>query len=649
MRVKFIFLVLLLMAGPALAAPPASGGQIVPLDGSIQDVNLEKNTINIGMQDYRLVATSVIIVNGVRGHINDLSVGMKVTGSVETPHFGNSRPSVMGNFTAGDASSLSTIRMINATTNPGYVAPSAANPAATPFPDSSQAPVPPAAPVSKEMQDDLTKKLSGTFWTVGRMVLMSDATAGGSDTPVNPGLNRPPGTRPRTTGPYGSTPGPYRTPGQYGSSGPYGANGPYGMPRMRTELQSKWFYLNADGSTICEWSTKPGKWSVSGENTIQVNFNSEGFDSLYLYVKFDPQLAGGSVVSGGRFIPANTPVNAVSSPTQAMLDQVPAPPPSPEIQKKAADIVAANSRGLVFVTGQEGVGSGFIASMDGANFLVTNAHVAAGINGADFKTLDGSVLKSTVAGVAVGHDIFRMALPNTAAKPFEVMQGVAENTSIGDDVVVLGNAEGSGVINTIIGKIVGIGPNLVEINAQFVPGNSGSPIIHIKTGKVIGVATYTLTRKYDSTTREKMRTPVIRRFGYRLDSVKTWQPVNWQVFYAEATAMTRIHTLTEDLDGFFEDIYKTRGKITVAQHTNPVIKARIAQWVDSKGKNMSAVDRHNADANFLSFLKVACQSDLATVRGRLAYDYFQRRLLDETETRTGMAKAFEKIINEIKE
>ena len=70
------------------------------------------------------------------------------------------------------------------------------------------------------------------------------------------------------------------------------------------------------------------------------------------------------------------------------------------------------------------------------------------------------------------------------------MDHVDENASIDDDVVVLGNAEGGGVINTIKGKIVGVGPNLVEVDAAFVPGNSGSPIIHLKTGKVIGVATY---------------------------------------------------------------------------------------------------------------------------------------------------------------
>ncbi len=126
-----------------------------------------------------------------------------------------------------------------------------------------------------------------------------------------------------------------------------------------------------------------------------------------------------------------------------------------------------------------------------------------------------------------------MALPPVETA-FQIMTGVDENAAIGDEVVVLGNAEGAGVINTINGKIVGIGPNLVEVDAPFQPGNSGSPIVHLKTGKVVGVATYLTIRKFDSATKEPVKVPIVRRFGYRLDSVKIWQPVSWQSFYAQA-------------------------------------------------------------------------------------------------------------------
>jgi hypothetical protein len=53
--------------------------------------------------------------------------------------------------------------------------------------------------------------------------------------------------------------------------------------------------------------------------------------------------------------------------------------------------------------------------------------------------------------------------------------------------------------------------------------------------------------------------------------------------------------------------------------------------------------------NFISFLKIACQSDLANVQRGLTYDYFQRRLAEEQEVRNEMSKAFREIINALRE
>jgi len=107
-------------------------------------------------------------------------------------------------------------------------------------------------------------------------------------------------------------------------------------------------------------------------------------------------------------------------------------------------------------------------------------------------------------------------------------------------VVVAGNAEGGGVINTIKGKIVGLGPQLVEVDAPFSAGQQWEPDRAFETGKVIGVATYLTIKKYDAATKEVLKAPVVRRFGYRLDSVKTWQPVNWPAFYAQAAEVQAI-------------------------------------------------------------------------------------------------------------
>ena len=345
---------------------------------------------------------------------------------------------------------------------------------------------------------------------------------------------------------------------------------------------------------------------------------------------------------GGNYFGSGSPL---SGPAQV---QTPTPPPiAPELQQRAGELVKAYHNSLVFVSGKDAAGSGFIATMGNANFLITNAHVAAGIADAQFRTLDDTPVQGGAASVAVGRDIFCMALP-AGGKPLEIMQDVEGNAAIGDDVVVLGNAGGEGVINTITGKITGIGPNLVEVDAPFVHGNSGSPIIHLKTGKVVGVATYVTTINYDMTTLEKLSQPVIRRFGYRLDNVKSWQAVNWQAFNAQAAEMVKIETLTTDLEDFFADVQENKGTVTPSRHTNPVIKTIIDQWQEGKSRNMSAEDQNRANASFLSFLKVACQQDVTAARQRMTYDFFARDLAQQQKARDWMSRAFEEGIKNLR-
>ncbi|WP_042724883.1 trypsin-like peptidase domain-containing protein [Chthoniobacter flavus] len=312
----------------------------------------------------------------------------------------------------------------------------------------------------------------------------------------------------------------------------------------------------------------------------------------------------------------------------------------------AAELVKTYRNSLVFVSGTNGAGSGFLATYGKGSFLFTNAHVAAGVKGAGFKTLNGDAVQVGAASAAVGHDIVLMQTA-PGGKPFEIMQGVDKEAAIGDAVVVLGNAEGAGVVNTIMGHIVGIGPNLVEVDAPFVPGNSGSPIIHIKSGKVVGVATYVMINKMDPVTKKPLSKPVLRHFGYRIDSVKAWQPINWAAFAAQAATMENIEAMTKDLVKLIVDIDRT-GRITPGLHTNPAIKSRIDDWLGQKHTHMSQTDTETANYNFVSYLKSLCRTDVVGAHASLTYDYFQRQLTEQERDRDALADGFGQVLKTIK-
>jgi serine protease Do len=106
---------------------------------------------------------------------------------------------------------------------------------------------------------------------------------------------------------------------------------------------------------------------------------------------------------------------------------------------------------------------------------------------------------------------------------------------LGDKVVVVGNQLGGGVATQLTGQIKGIGPDRVEVDATFQPGNSGSPIFDVTCKQVVGVATFTYTLTVDINGNPADATnkanPGVKTethwFGFRLDSVPRWESIDW--------------------------------------------------------------------------------------------------------------------------
>ena len=306
--------------------------------------------------------------------------------------------------------------------------------------------------------------------------------------------------------------------------------------------------------------------------------------------------------------------------------------------EQAAELVKAYGGSLVFVEDRSGAGSGFVCSFGGKKFIFTNQHVVAGHSGASLTSLDQSPIKTGQAAAAVGHDIMSLQLL-TDTKAMDMMTEVEKNASIGDDVVVLGNPEGARVIKPLTGKLVGIGPNLIEVSAEFVPGNSGSPIVHLKSGKVIGVATYAVIRDVNSLTGEREKK--VRRFGYRLDSVKQWQPVAWAAYNEEFASIERIKERTHDLAALLREMSRTGG-VNASHHQNPAIRHPLDKFGDAiAGKGIIPTDRARAVKDLMAAMRTVTQSDIEQANARVHYDFFRRELAEEQQVRAQFYKIFD--------
>ena len=398
-----------------------------------------------------------------------------------------------------------------------------------------------------------------------------------------------------------------------------------------------------------------GKWQIT-DTEVDISFKS-GRNPFKFPLPLNPNGTHGARGQTEMMLWSDDPSQLPANLLVVQPNPPPAAPPTPAstaapgAQQKsgtanASELFKTYHDSFAFASGTDTRGGGFVTTMNGGNFLFTSAHVAAAMHGPRFCTVDGTAFNTGVASVAVAEDVLCMNVP-AGGKPLEILEQLDTNAAVGDAVVLFERGLGPGEVNTITGKIVGIDPGLVEVDAPFTSSDSGSPIIHLKSGKVIGVADCNVPDNYNATPGANPGQPVVRRFASRLDSIKAWQPVNWLAFEAQGARMDAIEALTFDLNNLYHDLSSTRGAATLSRQSNPAIKIRVDDWLEAKKGHPSAEDAAEADATLLSFLKTTCESDIAAAQQQLTYDYFLRELAEKKHTRDLLAKDFQQMIQNL--
>lgn len=333
----------------------------------------------------------------------------------------------------------------------------------------------------------------------------------------------------------------------------------------------------------------------------------------------------------------NAVVQSTAKPGVSQTNEIASQPADQKDDARAADLLRQYGSDLVFVSGKSAAASGFIAQYKNRKFFITSAHVLADMGYLSLETLDRKPLEvqPDAAEAAIGHDL--IAIPVKAeGDGIPTIEKVDTDVAVGDAVVVFGNALAGGVVNPIQGKVVGLGPRIVEVSAQFEPGSSGGPIIHLRSGKVICVATY-VTRAEKISGEE-----ATRRFGYRLDTVTAWQHVDYRRFKYESDVLDAVHKMTCQLEDAVEDVTQelpdqTPHVVEVDGHEvvvppkqvtlrheydSPLIRGAVVNYLNAA--LAKTVNMDDAAVVLFDSLNTASLNNLTAAAPLFTYDFFQR-------------------------
>ena len=293
------------------------------------------------------------------------------------------------------------------------------------------------------------------------------------------------------------------------------------------------------------------------------------------------------------------------------------------------------------ISSEQSEGSGFIAKIRGRTFLITNIHVLGAARGATIQTLDGVEITLPSYGYVSRRRDIAIVPIEWQGPTLPMSQSLSfDEIAVGQAVTVMGNSDGARVASRLKGEVRGVGPNELEVSAKFVPGNSGSPIVHDELGR---------SSRLLPALRFQCEDQVDQRFGasgysplcYRLDGEIEWAQVALSDLYRQAeayhryedrtTAMSRIGYMLQYEDKLMTGYGSHDSLGHLFEHFD-----RDFQW--HRGTNSS----HNQRLlkRFVTSVMSELQTDRQSTQEALKINFYQRRSVALEDMRDQAARDF---------
>lgn len=238
---------------------------------------------------------------------------------------------------------------------------------------------------------------------------------------------------------------------------------------------------------------------------------------------------------------------------------------------------------LVVIEHNTAVGSGFVAKMNDQYYIFTNQHVIMGGEQIKFVTTSGVLLKPKKVELSATRDIARLLLDHTDG--LEISDHLSAKIPVG----VFGNSDGGGVATALYGTVTSISHDVIEVSADFVSGNSGSPVLNLDK-EVIGIASYVQFSTDKKSKDKDQPETIVRRYCYRLSDTHWW-PINWKEYNKKyGTSYLQNNALIDEIFAVAEQWYEHPfRKLSDQDLPDPGLK----KWVKNHNHMINRIERMN--------------------------------------------------------
>jgi len=325
---------------------------------------------------------------------------------------------------------------------------------------------------------------------------------------------------------------------------------------------------------------------------------------------------------------------------------------TPDASAPAAPTVTLSedqAAAVVLIKGDNAEGTGFLVKTPDGPVVMTNLHVISNNPNLQITTNTGTVITVLSYKGATDRDMARIAIKDGAFKYLTLATDVSGTVQTGDEVITPGNSEGGDVMLNTKGKVLGLGPDRIEIDNPIYHGNSGGPIIHVKSGQVIGIVTEAM--KVDTTdeldkasfaNRNSAISHSMRYFGLRLDTVQAWEPYDWRQFQMQTTFLDQFDKRSRCLDCFLNAPDDNKPDDILWREDDKIMKANSEFFEQSTGADIA--QQLDADKIMWSEITDLSNSDMDTIQNPNNFYLFERQRAKEE---IGYRKAIITELNQI--